>query len=275
MNKICDLHSMPKGAVCEIQGEITYENPPKATRYGKGLNQFIVVNDNIEEGGVNGIGVNVSVASVEDGFIKGNKVTVKGKVDKYPDRNQPLQPDGTFPMKTSVKADHIEHYVDADDFPDPPITGHVPNVMDKEDLVQASKPAPTNGYSTAKGVEEEKKRIMWEKKELKICKQAVLKVVGRLVEAGTLNMKVFFRWADKLVDYVYNEDDKFALITEANLMQSGLITVTKAEALDWIETHVKGTDVEQDLCGILHVKALDKQTLNELLETVEKLSLAI
>ena len=272
MNKIFDLHSMPKGSECEIKGEIIFENPPKAVRYGTGLNQFVVLSDHPDKG-LNAVGVNISVQTVEDGFTKGEKIVVKGKVDKYPDRNQPLKPDGTYPVKTSVKATHVEKFVEVEDFAPTPEES-VASVMSPQDIEEVNKP-PTNGYSTAKGVEEEKKRIMWEKKDLVTAKESACKTVGKWIDSGKIELKDYFKWCDYLVDYFYNSDDKFALITEANLMQSGLITVNKAQALAWIEEHAKGTDVAQDLCGILHVKALDKQTLNELLETIGKLSLAV
>lgn len=271
MNNIIDLHRTPKGSTCEIKGEIVYENPPKQARYGNGLNQFIVVQDDLQDR-MSAVGVNVNVASIEDGFQKGEKVLVKGKVDKYPDKSQPLNQDGTYPMKTSLKAEYIERFVEPADFPPASVSGlasDMPSVMDEEDLKAIN--TPKTNYTDTKAEE----KAMWAKKDLIVAKQSACKTCGKWISDGKIELKDYFGWCNRLVDYFYNEDEKFAVITEANLMISGLVTVTKAQALSWITKHVKGTDIEQDLCGILHVKELDKQTLDELLQTVEKLSLAI
>ena len=279
MDRIKDLHGKAKGTEVEIQGEVAYDSAPKQVRYGQGFNQFLVIQDD-PEGGMNGIGCNVPMANVDQGFAKGNSVTIKGKVDKYADRKQPLKPDGTYPVKTSIKVEHIEEFVQAEEFATTdkvtsPVPGEIPDVtasvMSPKDLAEADRPAPKNGYSQAKKEEKE----MWAAKDLVVAKQSACKTVGKWIDSGKIQLKDYFKWCAKLVDFFYNTDDSFALITEANLIQSGLITVTKAEAISWIEIHVKGTDVEQDLCGILHVKALDKQTLPELLNTIGKLSLAI
>ena len=274
MNNIIDLHKTPKGSPCEIKGEIVYENPPKPSRYGKGLNQFIVVQDNLQDR-LSAVGVNINVASVEEGFQKGEKVLVRGKVDKYPDKTQQLNPDGTYPMKTSVKADYIERFVEPEDFPTEspssptPVTGFPVSVMSADDVKAANTPRPV--YVDAKAEE----KAMWAKKDLIVAKQSACKTVGKWISDGKIELKDYFGWCTRLVDYFYNEDDKFAVITEANLMVSKLVNVTKTQALAWIEKHLKGTDVEQDPCGILHVKELDKQTLDELLKTIEKLSLIL
>ena len=273
MDRISDLHAKPKGTEIEIQGEITYDSAPKQVRYGQGFSQFIVVHDS-GEGALGGIGCNVPLSNVDQGYRKGETVTVRGKLDKYADRKQPLLPNGTYPVKTSVKVEHIEEFTQIQNYPEEEVPASPTNVMSKEDVREANKP-PRNGYIIAKEVEEEKKRIIFEKKDLITAKESACKTVGKWIESGKMELKDYFKWCNYLVDYFYNEDDKFAIITEANLMISGLITVTKAEALNWIEMHLKGTDVAQDVTGILHVKALDKQTLNELLETIGKLSLVI
>ena len=270
MNRIIDLHALPKGTPCEIKGEIIYEKEPKQSRYGKGFNQFIVVSDN-PEGGMNTIGVNVTVGSIDDGFLKEERVIITGKVDKYADRTQQLQPDGTYPMKTSVKAEHVEKFVEAEDFPAESSTPEVPQkqVMDKDDVKEADKPAPkSNGYTQAK----EEERKMWTKKDLIVAKQSACKTVGRWVESGKIDLKNYFTWATKLVEFFYNEDDAFARTTEISLIKSGLITTTKEKATEWILEHVKETDIAQDMTGILHVKELNKQSLKELIETMEKVN---
>jgi len=270
MNRIAELHSLPKGTPCEIMGEIIFEKEPQQSRYGKGLNQFIVVSDD-PEGVINTVGVNVNIGTIDEGFLKGEKVIVKGKVDKYPDRTQQLKPDGTYPMKTSVKAEHIEKFVEVEDFPVEqlaPATGLV-QVMDADDLKEANKPAPkSNGYIQTK----EEERKMWEKKDLIVAKQSACKTVGKWIVSGHIELKNYFAWCNKLVDYFYNEDDAFAVITEANLMKSGLIEVTKAQVLAWISDRLKGTQITYESLGI---KAIASQTLEELKDTAVKIALAI
>ena len=275
MNKISELHSMPKGGECEVTGIITYEAEPKPVKYGQGLNQFVVIEDDAQ-GGINSVGVNISLSKVEDGFRKGEKIVIKGKVDKYPDRKQPLQQDGTFPMKTSLKATTIERVVNEGDFREQEECTDEPveEVKTKEEIVKSEK--PTN-YAVAKGVEEEKKRIMFAERDLVVAKESACKTVATWVVSGHIVLKDYFFWVQKLIDCFYNEDDKFAIITQANLISSGLVTVTKAEALTWIRDHMWDTEhaTEPDLIKALHVKPFDKQLLPELLNTIEKLSLIL
>ena len=80
MNKITELHSMPKGSDCEIEGAVTYEQEPKESKFGKGLNQFIVVADDSDS-----VGVNVTVPSKDDGFLMDETIHIVGKVDKSGD----------------------------------------------------------------------------------------------------------------------------------------------------------------------------------------------
>ncbi len=282
MNKIQELHALPNGTDVEIQGRVAYDSAPKPVRYGEGFNQFVVVSDG--EGETHGIGCNIPMSTEDQGYAKGNTVTIKGKLDKYADRKQPLKPDGTFPIKTSVRVTFIEEFTQVDDFPDapanatpvelpgkPPVTIKAEPVMDKEDLKEAEVVVKKNGYSQSK----EEERKMWEAKDLIVAKQSACKTVGKWIDSGRIELKDYFKWCDKLVDFFYNKDDGFTLITEVNLMKSGLVSATKAEILSWITEHMKGTDIETDPCGILHVKALDKQTVAELLDTAEKVSLAI
>ena len=273
MNKILELHSMAKGTECEVTGVITYEAEPKPVKYGQGLNQFVVIEDNAQ-GGTSSVGVNISLSKIEDGFYKGEKVVVQGKVDKYPDRKQPLQPDGTFPTKTSLKAVSVEKVVEAEDFHEQEEATSTPvaSVMTGKDIEEANKPAENN-YVT----EKEKERIMWEKKDLVVAKESACKTVATWVVSGHILLKDYFAWVEKLVDCFYSEDDKFATITQANLMSSKLVTVTKVEALAWIRDHMWNTEhaTEAELIKALHVKPFDKQLLPELLDTIERLSLIL
>ena len=273
MNKILELHSMAKGTECEVTGVITYAAEPKPVKYGQGLNQFVVIEDNTE-GGMSSVGVNISLSKVEDGFKKGEKVVITGKVDKYPDRKQPLQQDGTFPTKTSLKAVSVEKIVEATDFHEQEEASSAPveEVMSEEDIKEADKPAENN-YVT----EKEKERIMWEKKDLVVAKESACKTVATWIVSGHVQLKDYFAWVEKLVDCFYSQDDKFATITQANLMSSKLVTVTKTEALIWIRDHMWNTEhtTEADLIKALHVKPFDKQLLPELLDTIERLSLIL
>lgn len=267
MNKIAELHGMTKGTECVITGVIIYEAQPKPVKYGSGLNQFVVIEDDAQ-GGINSVGVNISLSRAEDGYRKEEKVTITGKVDKYPDRKQPLQQDGTYPMKTSVKAIRIERVKDIDDFNE--------QLPPEEEVIVTEKPAKQN-YTVAKNVEEEKKRIVFEKRDLVMAKESACKTVATWVVSGHILLKDYFSWVEKLVDYFYSQDDKFATITQANLISSKLITVTKTEALTWIKDHMWNTEyaTEEELTKALHVKPLDKQLLPELLDTIEKLSLIL
>jgi len=266
MNQISELSRLPKGADVEFKGVVSYENPPRASMYGGGFNQFVVV-----KSGDFGIGVNIPVHSIDEGYIKGTSLIVKGKVDKYPDKKQPLTSEGTYPMRTSIKATVVEEYRDVEDFPEQE------TVVTKESIVNTES-ASVKGlvnkpsYSAAKNVEEEQKRIRFEKRDLLTAKESACKTVGKWIETGKIDLKDYFKWCTKLVDYFYNEDEGFDLMTEANLMHSGLVEVNKTQALAWIRNHMKGTELTLE--G-LNVPALDKQTLPELLETATRVATAL
>ena len=260
MNQISELSKLPKGTDVEFKGTVSYENPPRAAMYGGGFSQFVVVKD-----GEFGIGVNIPVKSPDEGYTKGVNLIVKGKVDKYPDKKQPLTEDGTFPMRTSIKATIVEEYRQVEEFPQQEYTEET--VVTKESIVK-EKPS----YTVAKNTEKEAERIMWEKKDLVTAKESACKTVGKWVSDGKIELIDYFKWCTKLVDYFYNEDEGFDLIVEANLMASGLVEVTKAQAATWIKSHMKGTELTLE--G-LNVPALDKQTLPELLETAVRVATSI
>lgn len=269
MNQVIETKGMPKGTYIELKGVIIYEQTPRPARYGNGFSQFFVMSDN-EQDKMCEVGVNVNVGSLEDGYTKGEKVIIKGKVDKYPDKKQPLLPNGTYPLKTSIKADNVERYREVNDFVNPEDIPESPtaSVMTPKELEIANKP----NYVEAKAGEKGEERKMWAKKDLVVAKESACKTVGGWVETGKVELKDYFLWATKLVEFFYNEDDKFVVITEANLMKSGLVEVNKAQITDWIKERMKGTEITTENMG---VKALSTQTLTELLDTAVKVALSL
>ena len=269
MNQISELSRLPKGTDVEFKGVVSYENPPRASQYGGGFSQFVVVKD-----GDNGIGVNISVKSLDEGYTKGTSLQVKGKVDKYPDKKQPLTENGTYPMRTSIKAIVVEEYREVDDFPQQEYDHSKEQVMTKEDIVKADKP---ESYSVAKNTEKEQERIMWAKKDLITARESACKTVGKWISDKVIELKDYFAWCDKLVDYFYHEDEAFTIITEANLIISGLVELTKPQMLAWIQSKMAGTKFQEEdvLMHELGVKKLSTQVVSELLDTIQKLSLSL
>ena len=263
MDLVKDFGAMPKGRAVEFQGEITYDTPARAARYGGGFSQFVVVTDS-----TGGIGTNIPVANIEAGFIKGTMLKVWGKIDKYQDKKQPLTENGTYPIRTSVSASKVEEFRMADTF----VEKHdhsTEQVMTKEDIVVVDKPAPN--YSVAKNVEKEAERIMWAKKDLITAKESACKTVGKWVSDGKIDLLNYFKWCTMLVDYFYNEDEAFDLIVQANLMASGLVEVTKPQITSWLKQHIKGTGFTLEGLDV----DLTKATLPELLEKCTQLALMI
>ena len=272
MNQVLETASMQKGAYVELKGIIIYEQTPRASRYGNGFSQFLVISDNQGDKRCE-VGVNVNMAKIDDGFVKGHSVIVKGKVDKYPDKKQPLLPNGTYPLKTSIKADSVEEFREVNDFVNPEDIVAVPesptaSVMTPEELEIINKPDYVQSKQEAK--DEESK--MWAAKDLIVAKQSACKTVGKWIESGKIDLTEYFAWATKLVEFFYNEDDKFVVITEANLMKSGLVDVTKAQVTDWITERMKGTDIVWESVSS---KAISSLTLTELLDTAVKVALSL
>jgi len=265
MNQIAELVKLPKGTEVEFEGEITFENPPRANLYGSGFSQFVVVKK-----GADGIGCNIPIPAIENGYHKKQTVNVKGKINKYPDKKQPLTENGTYPIKTSVNATSVEEIVIQDD--NALLTdADIEKINEKSTVKPSEKSSAkpnTNKYNSDK--EEEKK--MWAAKDLKVCKQAMIKTIGRWVEVNVIPKSQFFKWVTRCVDFVYNEDDAFDLIVEAQMMKSGLIECDKKSVTAWIDEHMKGTACTLEMLG---VKKLDIQTLVELLDTAERLSLVL
>jgi hypothetical protein len=265
MNKTNELVAMPKGTPCEIQGEISYQLEPKKTMYGKGgYSQFIVVDDETGK-----IGVNLNLPSIQEGFTKGEKVHIKGKVDKYPDKKQPLLPNGTYPIRTSVVAEWFERYRDADDFTEgmKEITNETQPIVKAENFLYIQE----GDYLVKKATKEELDKKMWENKDLRIVKQSALKAAVELCVNEKIKLQDLFKIADKFVDYVYNEDDKFAIVTEAQLIKSGLITLTKPQALAWLDKHIP----EMPLTDDMSLTEYKDKPLDELLEIIERVALSI
>jgi hypothetical protein len=258
MNKTNELVAMPKGTPCEIQGEISYQLEPKKAIYGKGgYSQFIVVDDETGK-----IGVNINLPSIQEGFTKGEKVHIKGKVDKYPDKKQPLLPNGTYPMRTSVVAEWFERYQDVQDFP--ATNNEVQTVIPQTTVL-------VGDYLVKKATKEELDKKMWEDKDLRIVKQSALKAAVELCVNDNIKLQDLFKMANKFVDYVYNEDDKFAIVTEAQLIKSGLVTLTKPQAIAWLDKHIP----EMPLTDDMSLTEYKNKTLEELLEIIERVALSL
>jgi len=269
MNKISELHGLPKGEECEISGVIIYEQAPKPVKFGVGFNQFVVVED-IPGNKFCSVGVNISLTDPKEGFLKGEKIIIQGKVDKYPDRTQKLTSDGTYPMKTSLKAHSVERFKQVEDFPikDYQEEAQIGEVMDAKDLEEANKP----NYIEIKTQSEREKQAIFEAKDLISAKKSAAHTIADLIIAGKIELKNFFVWSTLLVDFFYNTDDAFAIITEANLMKSGLIEATKLQVSQWILERIKGTQIVlETLCE----KPISTQTLEELKDTAVKVALAI
>jgi len=261
MNQIAELVKLPKGTEVEFEGEITYENPPRANLYGSGFSQFVVVKK-----GADGIGCNIPIPGIENGYRKGQTVNVKGKVNKYPNKKEPLTENGTYPIATSVNATSVEEIVIQDD--NALLTDAEIEKINKKSTVKPTAKPNTNKYNGDK--EEEKK--MWAAKDLKVCKQAMIKTIGRWVEANVIPKSQLFKWVTRCVDYVYNEDDAFNLVVEAQMMKSGLLECDKKSVTAWIDEHMKGTACTLEMLGVAD---LSKQTLVQLLDTAERLSLVL
>jgi hypothetical protein len=161
-------------------------------------------------------------------------------------------------MRTSVVAEWIERYQDVQDFPVSK-TAEIPGTV------------PVGDYLLKKTTKEVEDKQMWADKDLRIVKQSALKAAVELCVNEKIKLQDLFKIADKFVDYVYNEDDKFAIVTEAQLIKSGLITLTKPQAIAWLDKHIP----EMPLTDDMSLTEYKDKPLDELLEVIERVALSI
>lgn len=291
MNKILEVHDFEKGKEVEIQGQVTYSMEPR--QYGKNISQFIVVEDETGKQGCN-----ITLGSMEDKFVNGNNVHVEGVVDKYLNKKNP-NPDGSFPIATSIKGYVVEETISNEDFPyganvgesykdDPlPVDGEegfarIADNSTKKPLpakserkpIELKNPQPKQTYMTQQDYWREKSFRDIENNKC-IVRECAIKAVTELAVAKIANgLKsddvAYFKFAEEIVDWIYKNPQAEEQIIEEDLILSG--AKTKAEIIDYITEIRAGTPYEQDaeFYVALGCQLLKAQTKAELIETVEK-----
>ncbi|MHA1420446.1 MAG: OB-fold nucleic acid binding domain-containing protein, partial [Candidatus Heimdallarchaeaceae archaeon] len=184
--KIVDVKKLDDGiSGITIEGRITKTpRAPKESQYG--WSQFIIIKDDTEE-----IGSNINIENAEDAYKVGQYIQIKGKVSKYMK--------GKYP-NVSLNGNVLDEIVKEE----------------KEEDVSQEKPKDNTQPVEQPGQIFMSKDDYWREKALRdiennkcIVRECAIKAVSEEAVINLFNIvdeKQYFGIADKIVDYINNEE---------------------------------------------------------------------